>query len=431
MLEFEKAVDVVYYSYMKAQSFQEWDSPDSEKRNPSFSKEIIAKYITTKTTNILVTGSKGKGSVATILATLLENSCTVGLTTSPHVTEFNDRFRVNGNVMSKQEFIDISDSIKGEVYDIDSKLDKGEYLSPIGVQAVIALKYFGQNNTDINIFECGKGVKYDDINNITHSIAILNTVFLEHTRELGSTIIEILQDKLAIVTQDTTCLYVGNVSTELVDYITAYVSKNYPTCKVKFYGDDFYSTDIVTTKAGTECTIVTEHNTYTKVNLPLFGSHQAENLSLALAVYLDLVQDTLTEVKLNEILASVSVVGRLQILQKEPLLIVDTCINRESCKGVLSVLEQISPDSKLNFIVCIPDDKDYLGVVQLIAPKAQKIVLTKTKNAYYKFTSIQQETLTKLGIPTLYKDNLTQALSIVNDNDCCILCTTGLLPEIM
>lgn len=435
MSKFKKSVDIVYYSYMKAQSYQKWESPDSQKRNPSFTKNIIQKYSTQNSTNILITGSKGKGSVATILSTLLQHNFKVGLTTSPHITEFNDRFKVNSSIMTQEEFIALSESIKDEVYHLDSTLKEGQCISPIGIQAVIALKYFAQHNTQINIFECGKGVKYDDINNIPHSIAILNTVFLEHTRELGSTVLEILQDKLAIVTAETTCLYVGNIakhSLELVEYIKTYVSSNYLNCTVKLYGEDFHCNNITIEKAGTNCSLTTEIGTYSNVSIPLYGEHQAENTALALAVYHDITGRAITEIELNTLLNSVAVTGRLQILKHKPLLILDTCINRESCKEVVRVLDKISSNKRLNFIICIPDDKDYTGVAEQVNFIANKIILTKTKNDYYKFSPIQQEKLRKLGIDALYKESITLALSEVEgDCDCCILCTTGLLPELI
>lgn len=441
----ENAVDLVYYSYMKAQKYQSYDSLDSEKRNPIFSKEIIQKYNssnTTNTTNILITGSKGKGSVASILSTLLSSNYKVGLTTSPHISSFNDRFKINNKIMTEQDFIRISNSIKTEIYEIDSKLEKNECISPMGVQAVIALKYFNENNTNINIFECGKGVKYDDINNVSHTIAILNTVFLEHTRELGGTIFEILQDKLSIVTDETKYLYVGNIvkqSIEYVNYIKEYVANSYPNCKVKFYGEDYSCDNIVIDKLGTSFSAVINDTIY-NLKIPLYGQHQADNTTLALALYFDIISkiECISDIHidLNKILDQITVVGRLQILKKSPFLIVDTCINRESCKEVVIVLKKIYPNKKLNFIICIPDDKDYIGVVELISPLAKNIILTKTKNNYYKFSDIQKKNLDKYDNIKLFDniiqlDDINQAIEFSENEDCCILCTTGLLPEII
>lgn len=434
----EKAVDLIYYSYLKAQPYQSFNSPDSEKRNPGFTREIISHYNNNDSTNIVITGSKGKGSVANILSNLLAHNYKVGLTTSPHITTFNDRFKINNKIMTQDEFINLSESIKEEIYAIDATLPIDKCVSPMGVQTVIALKYFNENNTQYNIFECGKGVKYDDVNNVLHSIAILNTVFLEHTRELGNTVLEILQDKLSIVTNETEFLYVGNIqkqSSELVDYIKEYISNNYPNCKCKFYGDDYKCCDIDITSTGTNFNATINTKTY-NLSIPLYGEHQAENTTLALAVYLDLV-DTSSEIIsgiINDILKKISIAGRLQVLKQSPLLIVDTCINRESCKEIIPVLEKINPNSnsntKMNFIICIPDDKDYVGVCELISPFANEIILTKTKNEYYKFSEIQGKNLAKSHINTIYFDNITHAIEYSSLENSCILCTTGLLHEL-
>ncbi len=432
MLNLKEAVDMVYYSYMNAQKYQNYDMPDSEKRNPNITKEWIDKY-SQNAHNILVTGSKGKGTVCNILSKLLFMQYTVGLTTSPHIKDFTDRFKIDNNIISEKEFIEIVDTIKLELLELDKTLKQGECISPMGVQAVIALKYFNQNNTDINIFECGKGVKYDDINNVPHTFAILNTIFLEHTRELGNTVLEILQDKLSIVTHDTKYLYVGNISkqsNELVDYIKKYINANYPNCQVKFFGVDFYCNDILINKLGTSFKATIFDKIY-NLQIPFFGEHQAENTTLAIAVYLDIVKQHTSENYLTDVLKDISIIGRLQILKKEPLLIVDTCINRESCKQVVDVLEKIYPNKKLNFILCIPDDKDYIGVGEQVSHLSNKIILTKTKNPYYKFSDIQTQNFNKINIDTIYFNDINSALNYCENDDCCILCTTGLLPEII
>lgn len=442
MSKFEEAVNIVYSSYMKAEKYQDYNTPDSQKRNPSFTKDLILKYSQdiSVNNNIVVTGSKGKGSVCTVLSNLLSSQFKVGVTTSPHIKTFADRFKIYdntcNNIIGEEEFIEIVDSIKDEILQIDININQDECISPIGIQGIIALKYFTQNNTDINIFECGKGVKYDDINNIPHGIAILNTVFLEHTRELGGTVLEILKDKLSVVTYDTKCLYVGNiakVSTQLLNYVENYITNNYPDCTLKIYGKDFYCDNIIINKLGTDFNAVINDIKF-NLHIPLYGEHQAENVTLATAVYLDIIKQNITQNNINNILQNISVTGRLQILNKAPLLIVDTCINRESCKEIVSVLEKIYPDKKLNFILVIPDDKDYIGVCENILPLANKIILTKTKNPYYKFSDIQIENINKLNnlnIEILKFDDIIKSLDYTENEDCCILCTTGLLPEIL
>ena len=98
----KQAEDFVYKSYLKAQEFQKYNSKDSEKRRNDLTFDLIRKKAGTPC--VVVTGSKGKGSVANMISQILQTKYTVGLMTSPHIVDFCERFRVNGGKISDNEF---------------------------------------------------------------------------------------------------------------------------------------------------------------------------------------------------------------------------------------------------------------------------------------------------------------------------------------
>ena len=203
----KEAEDFVYKSYLKAQKYQTYEAKDSEKRRNDLTYSLL--YEESNIPCCVITGSKGKGSVANMVSQILQTKYTVGLMTSPHIVDFCERFQVNGGKISDEDFAFYMSSIEEKIETIDSSLPKDVCISPMGIQAYMALKYFQGKKTDFHVFECGKGAKYDDVNNIKHEYAIINTIFLEHTRELGETLEEIAEDKAHVINGEQKCVYVG------------------------------------------------------------------------------------------------------------------------------------------------------------------------------------------------------------------------------
>ena len=117
-----------------------------------------------------------------MISRILQTNLSVGLMTSPHITDFRERFRVNDTMISETDFCRLMAEIQPEILDIASDLPDSVCISPMGIQADLALTYFSEKHTDFNIFECGKGAKYDDVNNIRHDYAVINRIFLAYKR---------------------------------------------------------------------------------------------------------------------------------------------------------------------------------------------------------------------------------------------------------
>lgn len=426
MTDKEEAVSYVYKSYMKAEKHLDREMPDSEKRNPSLSKNII-KQLCTKPA-ILVTGSKGKGSVSYMMSQLLQIKKKVGLMTSPHINDFNERFCVNSDMITDEALIRIVSSLKPEFDVVEEALTEKEFISPMGIQAAIALKFFEESGTDINVFECGKGVKYDDVNNIVHEYAVINTIFEEHTRELGKTIEEIAENKAAVITSNVRCVYVG----EQTDKVWQIIRKQAENMQVpiKYFGKDFWCENIKYKQQGMKLDVVCNGRRYIDLMLPLLGEHQAKNLSLAIAVVEDILGEIPKEA-CKRCLRTLHWPGRLEVLCEEPLVILDACINRKSAENVKAVLKRYSLTS-WQFIIGIPDDKDYLGVVETMADMADIFYLVKVDNPHYVFSDIQKRRISEKGYSVRGMLSVQEALrlGLQSGSAICMLGTTALVAQI-
>lgn len=444
-LEFHKittlkeAEEFVYASYLRAAAHQDYAAKDAGKRHPELTRSLLRQKSIAPC--VVVTGSKGKGSVANMISRILQTNYTVGLMTSPHITDFRERFRVNDTMISEADFCRLMAQIQPEILDIASDLPESVCISPMGIQADLALTYFSEKHTDFNVFECGKGAKYDDVNNIRHDYAVINRIFLEHTRELGDTLAAIAEDKSHVITGEQKCVYFAEQELEVLEVLVRRAEAMQVPYKI--YGRDFQAENIRYTCSGMLFDVVIGDNIYPDLQIPLLGEHQAKNCALALAVCVDIMadlcrkSDTLdisSETMCNQIrrqLFAIHHPGRMEILSSDPFVLLDACINSASCENVKEVLRHLGI-SNCTVIVGIPEDKDYAGVVRSMNDMAARIILTRSGNPHYHFSKNQQETLVQEGISAEWTDSVKQALTLAASfpNPIVILGTTSVISEV-
>lgn len=437
-LEFHKittqkeAEDFVYASYLRAATHQDYAAKDAGKRHPALTRSLLRQKSIAPC--VVVTGSKGKGSVANMISRILQTNYTVGLMTSPHITDFRERFRVNDTMISEADFCRLMAEIQPEILDIASDLAESVCISPMGIQADLALTYFSEKNTDFNVFECGKGAKYDDVNNIRHDYAVINRIFLEHTRELGDTLTAIAEDKSHVITGEQKCVYFAEQEQEVLNVLVRRAEAMQVPYKI--YGRDFQAENIHYTCSGMLFDVVIGDNIYPDLQIPLLGEHQAKNCALALAVCMDVMADLCRESKTFSMPAvrnNLSVLhwpGRMEVLRFDPFVLLDACINSASCENVKEVLRHLGIQN-CTVIVGIPEDKDYAGVVRSMKDVAARIILTRSGNPHYHFSQHQREVLMQEGILTEWTDSVKQALNLANSfsDAIVILGTTSVISE--
>lgn len=422
----KEAEDYVYRSYLKAAKYQEYATKDKEKRNPALTREIITGLSVTPCA--IVTGSKGKGSVTCIISQILQTEFKTGMMTSPHITDFCERFRIDGKAISDEEFITHMQRIIPHFDQIEAGMPCDKSISPMGIQAALALDYFNTNNTQFNVFECGKGARFDDVNNIPHQYAVINSIFLEHTRELGETLAEIAFDKSHVITGGQKCVYIAEQKPEAMETILE--RANHYNIPVKVYGRDFHCSNIRYTKQGMLFNVTIGNKHYDDITVPLLGEHQAKNCALAMALCKD-IMETFDIDRIKASLKSLSWPGRMEILSTAPFIMLDACINSESTGNIKKILDYLDI-ARYTLIVGIPDDKDYAKVVKAMYENAAEIILTKSQNPHYVFTESQKYTLANDGIETIWTCSIPEAIDIALKKGLptVILGTTSVVSEV-
>ena len=435
----KEAEDFVYASYLRAATHQDYAAQDAGKRHPELTRSLLLQKSIAPC--VVVTGSKGKGSVANMISRILQTNLSVGLMTSPHITDFRERFRVNDTMISETGFCRLMAQIQPEILDIASDLPESVCISPMGIQADLALTYFSEKHTDFNVFECGKGAKYDDVNNIRHDYAVINRIFLEHTRELGDTLTAIAEDKSHVITGEQKCVYFAEQEPEVLKVLVRRAEAMQVPYKI--YGRDFQAENIRYTCSGMLFDVVIGQTVYPDLQIPLLGEHQAKNCTLALALCVDVMADLCRESNAPDIfsdtmchqirrqLSAIHHPGRMEILSSDPFILLDACIHSASCENVKEVLRHLGI-SNCTVIVGIPEDKDYAGVIRSMREVANRIILTKSGNPHYHFSPKQQESLAEEGIGTIWKDSVKQALTLTGacPDPIVILGTTSVISEV-
>ncbi len=426
----DAAIDYVYASYLKAEPHLDYSAPDSEKRNPEFSRAIIEKRAGIPT--VLVTGSKGKGSVSKMIAEIMGVHCKVGLMTSPHILKFNERIQVQGEPVSDAVLAEAIAAVKPEFDAVEQTLSDKEYISPMGIQAAAALEIFRDSGVDFQVMECGKGVAFDDVNNVPHKYAVMNRIFPEHTRELGQSLEEIAENKAAIITGDQAAVFTSEQSPEVMAVLRARAE----ACRTPLYqyGRDFWCEDVRYTEQGMRFDVVTARHRYADLLIPLLGTYQAENCALAVVV----CEAVLGDLRGKAALKFLEWPGRLEVLSANPLMLLDACINRASCDNVLEALRHLGT-GKVCTIIGIPSDKDYLGVAEAMVRVSEHMILTKSQNAHYKFGTEQVEALAEAGMKADWADDIESAIRLAReymaaeeawDRPIVILGTTSLISDV-
>lgn len=448
----KKIINEIYRSYLNAQPYFRIDDSDADRRNP----DLLLPYLSTfpKEKNIVITGSKGKGSLAWLLAALLSLCGKTGLFISPHIVTFNERISVDGEMISDGDLERVAGGVLRDVGPIARDLQREEYVSPIGILALAAMRYFSERKTEWNVVECGKGAKYDDVNRIPHEYAVIGTVFLEHTKELGGTLEEIAADKACVITEDVRCVYVMEQQPLAHEVIRRRAEEM--GVAVKWYGEDFAAEMVRQSVDGVRADLRIGETTFQDVKISLLGAFQAKHAALALALFFEILEKSSTErteiktkkqtpfqkeklksdslaeeateaekQKSNsfdekeptqfperpiweQALSSVTIPGRMEILRKEPFCLLDSCINRQSAKEVVRVLGELGID-RMTTVLCLPEGKDVVGVAEEMGRVSEHMILTKLEHPHYPMETDWRPFLADIGIPYIFENDFEKA----------------------
>ena len=324
---------------------------------------------------IHIAGTNGKGSCSHTIASILQEAgYKVGLFTSPHLIDFRERIRVNGQMISEEYVMDFIDNEK--------QFFEPLYPTFFELTTAMAFKYFAEQNVDIAVIEVGLGGKLDCTNIISPLLSIITNISYDHVNLLGDTLSKIASEKAGIIKHGTPVV-IGekNIETQGVFKAKAYSEKT----KIIFAEDN----DI-------------NINNY---EFELKGWYQKKNLRTILTAIDELKKNypSTINIKENDIInglknvcKNTGLMGRWQVINNKPLTVCDTGHN---LGGFTYLVQQIKSQKcdKLRIVFGMVNDKDIKGVISLLP-----------KNAIYYFTQAS----VKRAMPSNELKSLAQAYGL-------------------
>ncbi len=294
--------------------------------------------------SIHVAGTNGKGSTSHMLSSVLQEAgYKVGLYTSPHLKDFRERIKINGQEVSKQFIIDF-------VKDNKVFLEQ-QGLSFFEMTVGMAFHYFALQNVDIAIVEVGLGGRLDSTNILTPLLSIITNISFDHTQMLGETLPKIAVEKAGIIKP--------NIPVVIGEKQEEEVIKIFREKAASAQGELIIASNLSTVKYKTD----------------LKGFYQYNNLKTVLAALkiinnkgFSLSEGAIKRGLLN-VVKNTRFKGRWQVLQKDPKVICDTAHN---VAGFTFVFNQLSQETYkiLHFIIGVVNDKDLYNILPLFPKKA-------------------------------------------------------------
>ena len=275
---------------------------------------------------IHIAGTNGKGSTASFTASILtELGEKVGLFTSPHIFDFRERIRVNGEKITEAEVISFCTKIKALKLDFEPSFFE--------ITFVLALVHFHAKNCSICVIETGLGGRLDATNCILPKISIITNIGMDHMKFLGNTLKEIALEKAGIIKENTTVV-IGKTQNEIKELFT----------------------DIAKEK-NSQITFADESTSRT---LELYPSYQIENLQTALKT-LELLSYSITQKIIQKSICNLQkntgLFARMTHINRNPTIILDVSHNEDGIKATLNALI-INPKGKLVVLLGSSNDKD-------------------------------------------------------------------------
>lgn len=393
-------------------------------RNPHLARKMLDELgaVDKLQKNIMITGSKGKGSLTVMIAKLLEaHGKKIGLFTSPHLRDYRERIRINGQAISEEDLMRMAEKLRPIYQTIENSLPRYRYIGPVGATAVMAMSYFYENKTDYNVVECGRGARFDDVNQIEGFVGGINKIFLEHVGPLGHSIDEVAHHKAGLIKKPMQAVFSAEQS-KYADLVLRYEARKFDI-PIFFYNQDFSAYNVYLSNQGTEFSVRTRLADYKDLCLSLLGRHQAENGALAVAIAEHVIGGILDEDSVRDTFNNIRWPGRMEIVEKEPLVLLDGCISKESMHQTDEILDFLV-FKKMKAIVGIPEDKDYIGVIEKLKEYGCEVIMTHADNDYLKFSKNQVKEAEKI-YPVTFFDKVSDALDHArknSDKDSLILC---------
>jgi dihydrofolate synthase/folylpolyglutamate synthase len=379
---------------------------------------------------IHIGGTNGKGSVCSMISSILTKmGYSVGMNTSPHLSEFTERIQINGKQISKAKVIEYANRLVEIREKVNAETEFG-YATYFEIVTAMALQYFADKEVDYVVLEVGLGGTLDATNVVTPLISVITNIGLDHTEHLGNTLTSVAQNKAGIIKPKIPVL-TSNTNTEILDVISK--KSNELNCTLYQLGDQIKYKIIGSSDEGISLDYDGLNLELKDLNVGLLGKHQAENAAMALGI-LDILSAfdaenwDIDEDKIRTGLLNAKWPGRLEIVQRSPIVLLDGAHNPEGAITLQNALKLFEYNN-LNLIFGCSEEKDIKAILDNIMPNADRIYLTQANVRRATKPEIILEIINDSEVEKIIIPDVTKAVvtAIENSNPDDMICICGSL----
>ncbi len=332
-----------------------------------------------KTKVIHIAGTNGKGSTAAMIFSILKAAgYKVGLYTSPHLVHFQERMRINEKLISQHDVCSLLERIKPAI-DKVAKTEGYQHPTFFEVITTMAFVYFYETKVDFSIMEAGLGGRLDATNVCQSLISTISHIDYDHMDKLGSTLTEIAREKGEII-KDKTVVINAEQYPEADRVIKSIAEER--QAPVYSVGQEIKPYPNYSDLEGNNFKYSGIYHKFNDLHIPLVGEYQVENAAMAIAVteLLNKMDFVINEQAILNGLRDSQWPGRFEIVQKEPMVILDGAHNPNGVAQFSKNLRKFVPDKKIVAVLGIFSDKDYQGILKNIVPFVDQIIITMANN---------------------------------------------------
>ena len=387
---------------------------------------------------IHIAGSKGKGSTAALIASVLTQAgYKTGLFTSPHLITPRERCRIDGDLISKADVAFYVEKLKPAIETVSTS-EFGR-VSFFEIYTALAFSYFADKATDFAVIEVGLGGRLDATNVVTPVATVITPIGLEHTAILGETYTEIAGEKAEIIKQKCPLALAPQHPEARTVFEKVASERNAPIVEPKdLVGRDCCasSSRLVRNADGLpvaqEFDVETDSESYPQLTMPLLGHHQFINATTAVTAIECLKQKGYIVPKASVYAGFKNVQwhGRIQRIRSSPIVVLDGAHSPASMEALCSTLRQSFRYDRVTFIVSLMRDKNLTAIGNIVSQTADFVIATQVLNnprvmSAEEILDAWENTCEKISACSTPEKAITRALSGASPTD--LICITGSL----
>ncbi|HEX9097021.1 MAG TPA: folylpolyglutamate synthase/dihydrofolate synthase family protein [Candidatus Dormibacteraeota bacterium] len=321
---------------------------------------------------VLVAGTNGKGSVCAMVASALQAAgYRVGLMPKPHLVSYTERIQVDQRPIAEDDFAALITELQPAINKVAADLGPP---TEFEILTSAALYYFARAGIDVLVCEVGLGGRLDSTNVLDLGVSVITNIALDHTQYLGSTLEAIAAEKAGILKPDSIAI-TGAQPPALAVIEAAARKQEIPLLRL---GREIDLTAIDKEWAGVQATVTTPAGTYRDLRIPLLGLHQADNSALAVAA-IDALRSRGWEISdgaLRDGLARTRWPGRLEVIDRNPIVLVDGAHNPAGLERSLATVEKLAKDRPLIIVFGAMKDKDLPAMLAQLRAMDAPVIFT-------------------------------------------------------